>query len=197
MGRFPRRARFLRQCVVDRKEWSVVINKMDHMRGASVLKADTPNSSVRQATLYRIIGSRMEKLAKFLDQECRGGDERVADDEGVLTEGLEQASEPQRWEASDCLLPLEHAAAAGDAGNGGMNTLRLARLYWRYLLGSAMHQQLRDSGEPSYLELRSDGKLDLVGFMCILAHDQVLGLFPKGQPPTTDLIRKLAYAGPS
>lgn len=200
--RLPRRARFLTECVGDQKEWSVVISAREHMRRASTFaqkpETTTP-STVRQATLYRIIGARMEKLSKFLDQECRGEEDNlVGDDECVLTKGLEQASEPGLWQVTDNPSSLEQAAAAGDSsGAGTMNTLRLARLYWRYLLGSAMHQQLRDSEEACYLELRSDGKLDLVGFMCILAHDEVIGLFPKGNPPTAELIRKTAYAAQS
>ena len=52
---------------------------------------------------------------------------------------------------------------------------------------------------PRILEVALDlisgsRQIDLVGFVCILAHDQLRGLFPKGATPTAEVIRTTAYA---
>lgn len=92
------------------------------------------------------------------------------------------------------LAMVKNTAANSELGGLRPARLRMVRLYWRYLLGSAVQQQLRDSEQPSYLNLRADGQIDLVGFICILAHDQLRGLFPKSVTPTARVIRRLAYA---
>lgn len=214
--REPRRARFLGRRVADRDEWSVAVS--DKERRWAVLKRssmedygltfenrDLVAARQRQLILCRIIGHRMERLAKFLDDETVGINDPEAESSGgcgmvgaVHSYDLDTASMPN-WN-----LHFPEASDAGAANHDGTKSstkrtekpqqqLRLVRLYWRYLLGSAVQQQLRNSSDrPGYLCMRPDGQLDLVSFVCALAHDQVLGLFPK-EPPTAELMRKTVY----
>lgn len=177
-------ARFMHTNVADRKEWSVTGHRKDRARHGSGEPAVSSASELRhqQQALGKTIARRMDKLAKFLDEVCSGhcGDSRGAD--GVVSKCIDLASQPR-------MVPQQ---AEGQCGE-----LRLVRLYYRHLIGSAMHALLRGDGEhPSYLEVRSDGKLDLVGFVCVLAPDQVFALLPKGQKPTEEWIRQIAFQAP-
>eukprot|EP00929_Paragymnodinium_shiwhaense_P073476 TRINITY_DN37453_c0_g1_i3.p1 TRINITY_DN37453_c0_g1~~TRINITY_DN37453_c0_g1_i3.p1 ORF type:complete len:1245 (+),score=284.60 TRINITY_DN37453_c0_g1_i3:106-3840(+) len=80
--------------------------------------------------------------------------------------------------------------------------IRLVRLFWRYLIGSAVLKQLQENSEqqPRFLELRADGRLDLVGYLCIMAYDQVVSIFPqdisKKKLPSADQLRRIAFSHP-
>jgi len=221
--REPRGAHFLYHVAEDRREWSTFPTKA---RRSSYSGTSSPQGTpktlsaqqhhhpplsfsqsqqssagkVPQAMLCRVVGQHMERLARFLDRECRGtlddAEERDFGSgigcEAELIRVLDQASEPRPpgnvWD----LDPALHPESPGNGG--GIQKVRLPRLYWRYLVRCAMHQQLQDD-EPCHLEVDSSGKIDLVGFMCILANDQLHSLFPRGQPaPTAELIRRIACA---
>mmetsp|Transcript_135863 Transcript_135863/g.234801 ORF Transcript_135863/g.234801 Transcript_135863/m.234801 type:complete len:131 (+) Transcript_135863:2-394(+) len=127
----------------------------------------------------------MKNLAKFLDEE-RGAAtdaDRAEGSSGNMIEGIHGADLDVA-----CMNAHKHPTNAGGEGK----QIRLVRLYWRYLLGSAVQQSLRDY--EHYFNLRSDGKVDLVAFVCILAHDQVFRLLPKGEKPTPQSLRKIVYS---
>lgn len=243
------RGRFMMMEVEDRDEWSVTVADNERRWVGLRLQAAMSAKAAHQAppetqpslngsalkakstALYRIIGQRMEKLARFIEGEDEdavaravsdisedlvagaghleipNGDLEVACKPGLIPPDTKQAS---RKASSDMnAMPSRKSTSVSDQFSFDMQPtlsgevdhaaqlptqLRLVRLYWRYLLGSAVQQQLRDSEQTSYLNFRADGQIDLVGFICILAHDQLRGLFPKGTTPTAKVIRETAYA---
>lgn len=188
----PQKFRFLRQTVQERKEWSIVVSaKERRIAGMQRVSATVVSRSeaAKQATVCRILGQRMNQLGEFLDKECRGNfantEERgEAEASGVLLRTIEIASTPLRGSGQW----VKKTAVNHDCES----ELRLVRLYWRHLLGTAVQHQLRDTDQNCQLELGPDGTIDLVGFMCILGRDQLISLFPQ-EPPTAELLRKKAY----
>lgn len=116
-----------------------------------------------------------------------------AEDASTVLQCLELASTPA-YVVPHLAAVRECAAAGAPAGVSVDGTVRLARLYWRYLVGSTIIAQLRDAEHVCFLELRDDGRVDLVSFLCVLALEQVHGLFPKGVRPTAELIRKIVMS---
>lgn len=256
----PGRCRFIMMQVQDRDEWSVTVGGQERrwegtrqeQKRPSVSNISSPctkpvaggtdqpqmNAAKAKSTaLYRIIGQRMDKLARFIDGkgedalakvlasnnphgapphpsdaqedlsgsyiEIVNGDLDIACKPGLIPEDFRGSTLPKvRNAVPDKEAGRRESTAESvsslESEQGGQNpgTLRLVRLYWRYLLGSAVQQQLRDTSgsEQTYLNLNADGQVDLVGFICILAHEQLKGLFPKGAAPTAQGIREAAYA---
>eukprot|EP00928_Gymnodinium_smaydae_P000018 TRINITY_DN10009_c1_g2_i1.p1 TRINITY_DN10009_c1_g2~~TRINITY_DN10009_c1_g2_i1.p1 ORF type:complete len:996 (+),score=213.76 TRINITY_DN10009_c1_g2_i1:127-3114(+) len=144
----------------------------------------------------RQLTARMERLALFLDEQCAF----------LKLSGQECTDQKEEAGAS---VPLEEVdlecafipEAIGEWQMGpndnldeeGREMVRLPRLYWRYLIGCAILAQLRDAiaGSPCFLDFRPDGRVNLVTFMCIVAHDQVNGLFSSRNPPTDEAIRRI------
>lgn len=196
------RARFLTRTVEDREEWSVIVPDRE-ARWAGLQQrfsvkeyksmTDNVQSRNRQVTMNKVIGQRMEKLAKFLDEERCGGSCPPVGDAAEGSSSIER-EDIQGHDLDIACMPNFNAAhiLKGKDDDNEYEQIRLVRLYWRYLLGSAVQQSLRD-GERCF-NLRSDGQVDLVAFVCILAHDQVLGLLPKGEKPTAKSIRRLVYS---
>jgi len=214
------RYRFMTTFVEDRDDWAVTVPENERrwvgiQQRMTMCNAEFPTATRTKAgALYKIIGQRMEKLAHFIQDDGHAdkagmpeGTDFIMDESGSGTHfkipggDLEVACKPglippHLKESNSGASPSRPSSASGD-GQQRRDRLRLVRLYWRYLLGSAVQQQLRqegDSEQPSYLNLRADGHIDLVGFICILAHDQLRGLFPKGVAPTADHIRVSAHA---
>lgn len=218
------RYRFMTTFVEDRDDWAVTVPEHERrwvgiQQRMTLCSAEFPTATrTKSGALYKIIGQRMEKLAHFIQDDGHadkadmpegtdfvmdesgsgthfkipGGDLEVACKPGLIPPHLKESNRGTPGSAS----PSRPSSPSGE-GQQRRDRLRLVRLYWRYLLGSAVQQQLRqegDSEQPSYLNLRADGHIDLVGFICILAHDQLRGLFPKGVAPTADHIRVSAHA---
>ncbi|CAE7197432.1 unnamed protein product [Symbiodinium natans] len=155
----PRVALILNRMLEDRADWQVTIPSHQDHRG----KRHTVSGHG-----WRSLEHKMEALAATLDEELHA---LAHGDENLLTESIEAACNP--WHHDDYVWRAE--TEEGQTDPGAPKKVRLVRLYWRYMIGSAIVQQLRD--EPSRLAL-NDGKLDLFGFMCVLAQDQIRLIFP-------------------
>lgn len=171
----PRVALILNRMLEDRADWQVALPSHDP-RG----KRHTVASHA-----WRALELKMDTLAATLDEELHA---LAHGDEHLLSESIEAACNP--WHHDDYVERVE--TEEGQAPEGAPKKVRLVRLYWRYMIGSAIVQQLRD--ETARLTLK-DGRLDLLGFMCVLAQDQIRVIFPLNRPtPSEAQIRRLAYA---
>lgn len=190
----PSSARFIQTVVEDRPEWAVQIPFEDKPKVPQKMSLAFDGQWLRdrQLALSRAIAQNMEELATFLDQELENASGGEAN--SAFARSVEAASVPQlrqgAWRYDEC-------------SPTSPRKIRLVRLYWRYLLGQAISKQLRsqtykkegqdDTHRP--LELDKYGRLDLLGFLTVLAHDQVKILFPPSKPrPTSEIIRRLVNA---
>eukprot|EP00931_Biecheleriopsis_adriatica_P036487 TRINITY_DN21016_c0_g1_i1.p1 TRINITY_DN21016_c0_g1~~TRINITY_DN21016_c0_g1_i1.p1 ORF type:complete len:857 (+),score=133.52 TRINITY_DN21016_c0_g1_i1:71-2641(+) len=194
--RYPVAARLSRRSAEDRQEWQIVQELADpeHEEDGDTKASKRtvfPGMQRRdhQVALCRAVERNMESLACFLDKEFEG----VKGEDGTeISNTLAAASQPQLPEQ------LAEAAWPPTEAEGHPERLRLARLYWRYLLGSAISQELRSQGPDKKagmrLELRG-GRLDLISFLYVLAKDQLLAIFPSDSaPPDAELLRQVVYA---
>ena len=171
----PRGALILNKTLDDRPEWSVSTTGDE--------KISSRQSHHRNSMCRRSLEQRMDALSRALDAELY---QLALGDPQLVSETIEAASNP--WHHDDHLESVENE----EMHTGGVKKVRLVRLYWRYMVGSAISQQMRE--DPSCLEVK-DGKLDLTGFMCVLAQDQVNTILALSKsPPSGAQIRRLAYA---
>eukprot|EP00440_Ansanella_granifera_P015503 gb/GFBE01016850.1/.p1 GENE.gb/GFBE01016850.1/~~gb/GFBE01016850.1/.p1 ORF type:complete len:862 (+),score=184.74 gb/GFBE01016850.1/:1-2586(+) len=197
--RYPYAARFNRRTVEDRPDWQVGLppSELDHEDGTgSPRKAAFRGLEQKeyQSRLCNAVERNMESLANFLNEEFTALVPNAEDvDMNMISSCIEAASQPQLRKPSQ-----KGAAWPQGSDEGAGKRLRLARLYWRYLLGCAINQQLRPQRptrpghEQHRLELKN-GQLDLLGFMYVLAQDQINAIFTPGKPaPTATLLRRLA-----
>lgn len=173
----PRAALILNRTLDDRPEWSVSPSEENT---SAVARQGHHRNSLSRRTLEQ----RMDALSSALDSELY---QLALGDDNLISETIEAASNPWHHEH------LESVNEELYTGQPGMKKVRLVRLYWRYMVGSAIVQQLRE--DSCCLELK-DGKLDLMGFMCVLAQDQVNTIFAlsPAQRVGSGQIRRLAYA---
>lgn len=173
----PRAALILNRTLDDRPEWSVSPSEENT---SAVARQGHHRNSLSRRTLEQ----RMDALSSALDSELY---QLALGDDNLISETIEAASNPCHHEH------LESVNEELYTGQPGMKKVRLVRLYWRYMVGSAIVQQLRE--DSCCLELK-DGKLDLMGFMCVLAQDQVNTIFAlsPAQRVGSGQIRRLAYA---
>jgi hypothetical protein len=202
------RYRFMTTQVEDHEDWLVTVpdterrwvglqERFSVKQPKKITIDEQPTTAkAKSGALYKIIGQRMEKLAHVINEEDADAANMEADTGKIPGGDLEVACKPGLISPNlkEYVSGANQKQNLDEAGAEFRSRLRLVRLYWRYLLGSAVQQQLRDSEQPSYLNLHADGQIDLVGFICILAHDQLRGLFPKGVTPTAQFIRGAAYA---
>mmetsp|Transcript_64179 Transcript_64179/g.150646 ORF Transcript_64179/g.150646 Transcript_64179/m.150646 type:complete len:787 (+) Transcript_64179:78-2438(+) len=170
----PRVALILSRMLEDRADWQVTLPVQEGIQKREAVAAHA----------WKFLEHKMESLASTLDEELR---DLAQGDENLLTESIEAACNPWHHDENMERVVIEEGKSAP-----GAQKVRLVRLYWRYMIGSAIVQQMRD--EPSRLTLK-DGKLDLLGFMCVLAQDQVRAIFPLSRPmPSEAQLRRFAYA---
>lgn len=176
----PRAALILNRTLEDRPEWSV---SPAEEKTSAVARQGHHRNSISRKTLEQ----RMDALSSALDSELY---QLALGDDNLISETIEAASNP--WHHDEHLESVENEELY-TTGQPGTKKVRLVRLYWRYMVGSAIVQQLRE--DSCCLELQ-DGKLDLMGFMSVLAQDQVNTIFAlsPAQRVGSGQIRRLAYA---
>lgn len=161
------------------------------------------------------------RFARFLDEECRGdnGEPGVDNDdlelasmpmlghsEGRVVEDMtpRPRSPAQTLCREDTVQGISASysftLASSTTGQGPEPVekppapLRLARLYWRFLLGSAAQQRLHGkdvlSSRLPPLDLGEDGRLGLLSFLSILAPEQLAGLIPKSEKLNVEAVRR-------
>lgn len=174
----PRAALILNRTLDDRPEWSV---SPSEEKTSAVARQGHHRSSLSRRSLEQ----RMDALSSALDSELY---QLALGDDNLISETIEAASNPWHHDLHLESVENENLCTTGCP----TKKVRLVRLYWRYMVGSAIVQQLRE--DSCCLELK-DGQLDLMGFMCVLAQDQVNTIFALSpQRVASGQIRRLAYA---
>jgi len=177
--------RFMNSTIPDRKEWQLFRESRDRRMpptpaasaAPSVAAGPTSEAVAQAQAMAKTLGRHMEKLGKFLDEACSKRDK--SDTESVLAKNIEVATKP-----------LSAATKLSD------QQLSLVRLYYRHLLGSALHALLRSEGEQgsaAHIRIQQNGKLDLLSFINLMAADQVASFLPPGKVPSECLIRRIAH----
>lgn len=127
----PRAALILNRTLDDRPEWSV--SPTEENTSAVARQGHHRNSLSR-----RTLEQRMDALSSALDSELY---QLALGDDNLISETIEAASNPWHHEH------LESVNEELYTGQPGMKKVRLVRLYWRYMVGSAIVQQLREDAQ--------------------------------------------------